>query len=1615
MNINYRDKSKPITAEDLIRRYNLDGLAKDRKAIQTNKNGLDKTDTLLNEFVESTMKNFQELQDQVDGNITTWFFNGVPTNENQPANEWTTDEEKINHLGDLYYDQDTGYAYRWAMINNEYIWSKIVDADVVEALALANAAQDTADSKRRVFVEEPIPPYDVGDIWIKDDKDLYRCRSTRTSGNFANVDWILATDYSNDDYAKNVEAVLNQFKNDVQTNYVTEVKLETTVDSINANVKSNTEEIKNITQTTNEKEGTNAIYIEDAMGTNAIEYNIKGKSEQETSVQGKNILALSEKTLYFNKFNFSYSLDGYNKITINGTPTANWQSITFKVYPKETGNYIFYYKLGSKSNNITRALISINKYSADRTRLKYKDCYISEVGNTISDYFIVDELGDEYSYEISIYLAANTSDFVQGEASYITYEDLYFGKASDFTGYEPFIPDSPSPDYPSEIKTVKGIRNLFDKDNANILKAYLNSGKLVADENTYLAYIPCEHNTTYTIQKIVSSRFVIYGTIEKPIIGVSGVVYGDTIGDKIVVKTNGTTNYLMIMYYKPNIDTLTEEQIRSSIMVEEGLIAHGYVPYGSWLKTNITNENLFDGLFSQGAINPNNGELSPDKQTWAITTTNLIKVKPNTTYRFFCKSEKQTLIDRIATFDKNKKFISRSNSLNTNIIETDSDTYFIRFNIYYANGITPDDVGEPLFKEGTEETEYKSHQKQEVLIDMNKPNLFNEKTLIQGIINNASITSRVVSLMHKVSKGYTFTAINKNTSKYAFSIGFTSSNVQSGNTFINETGWITDSIKSVSANNEGYMFIQIKKIDDSVLIPSEVVDTDFILYEGYEPYYELASVNEEDNLEVVNGLLTKRIGKVVLDGSEGWVVQTGADDYSRFSLANYIPAYKSNKAMNNKLTQRIEQSHGSYEYLWLQPNVNVVYIQLETSRLTTNDVAGFKSWLSENPVTVYYVLAEEETIQLTPTNVPLFEGVNNIKLIEDVETHTSINYFRNTPLSTTYVNKAEMEAQINVTANEIESKVTVVEEDIKDLNELTKTLATKSELNSSITQTEQLIETKVSAITDTITDLTKKSSGNNILHITNGLKNSIQSLIITPNENLENISTLIIDKSTSITSEAKRYPFNINSFGKTSEASDYIKYEDNKLKLYKNVQTRRNIKVGDNLSGRKIICEFPNDLYSEIKTYSGEEFGKDFIIIGNYCIGTYSEPSREWYNVNYLTNSDLSNFLYNYEYGTVMTNDYSVNLPDYYGRVTEIDANNPAYKYIFIEVEENLDEPIVTELTNFIDNIFDGDSYIYLLNKPNVHYECSFVELNDMTKSFATREEVAVLEIQSNEIKSEVSQKVNGNEIISTINQSPEQITLKSNRLVIESDNFGLNKDGKITSTAGEIAGFTIDRTDGFTYKIYAPYDYNNDDLQRIMDIYFGKIAPTQNDYERLDINNDGVIDLFDAIIIQWYVEYGITYSSPGEFSIQIPKENKLVTAKTGYFDGYGNLVSGFDYNSVISENGYFKKEVSCETLTQTSLESRKKNFEKLDDALSIIENTDIYKYNMKSEDDNTKKHIGFVIGDKYNYSKEITSKNNDGVDTYSMVSVCFKAIKEQQEIINNLKSRIEVLENEKH
>ena len=185
---------------------------------------------LTEEQVNNLIKNshvIADLQNQVDGAIETWFYDGVPTLENAPAISWKTDKDKEIHLGDLYYDNKTGKAYRFAKDSNTYKWTIITDTDIAKALSDARMAQETADGKMKVFSVQPTTPYQVGDIWVNatypSDGSTYknevlRCQTNKAAGSqFAIGDWIKASKYTDDTVANAAKKAAEDAQKAAQT------------------------------------------------------------------------------------------------------------------------------------------------------------------------------------------------------------------------------------------------------------------------------------------------------------------------------------------------------------------------------------------------------------------------------------------------------------------------------------------------------------------------------------------------------------------------------------------------------------------------------------------------------------------------------------------------------------------------------------------------------------------------------------------------------------------------------------------------------------------------------------------------------------------------------------------------------------------------------------------------------------------------------------------------------------------------------------------------------------------------------------------------------------------------------------------------------------------------------------------------------------------------------------------------------------------------------------------------------------------------------------------------------------------------------------------------------
>lgn len=338
--IDKRDLNRLRTPEDLERKYDLKSILNLKENYELQKNGLNKVENELNNFVIATGKNLKELQDQVDGNITTWFYSGVPTASNEPASTWITDTEKNNHLGDLYYDKDTGYAYRYSLDNATYYWIKITDNDVTKALAIANSAKDTADSKRRVFVVQPTTPYDVGDLWIKDE-ELYRCQTTKASSEtFEENDWIIATKYTDDTKANQVGENLT-----ILSGTVAEIRDD--VDSLSSTM-------TNTTELVNEQgEKIGDLQVQQSQVTQTVnDFDISIKNVQKSLETANGTIQTLEGTI--TEMNFNFSTKGLKIGTSADGNNSLYDNKGIRVYNYEKLNAIF----NNKGSGIDKLIVT---------------------------------------------------------------------------------------------------------------------------------------------------------------------------------------------------------------------------------------------------------------------------------------------------------------------------------------------------------------------------------------------------------------------------------------------------------------------------------------------------------------------------------------------------------------------------------------------------------------------------------------------------------------------------------------------------------------------------------------------------------------------------------------------------------------------------------------------------------------------------------------------------------------------------------------------------------------------------------------------------------------------------------------------------------------------------------------------------------------------------------------------------------------------------------------------------------------------------------------------------------------------------------------------------------
>ena len=812
--------------------------------------------------------------------------------------------------------------------------------------------------------------------------------------------------------------------------------LEISIDGIRSDVKTVEEEIT-VTQKTT---GENNLHIDNVLESDALEYFIEGKSEQETSVQGKNYFTgnkISNGTGLGITYNFDNSI-----IKLNGTSTASATIMDgFTKITLPAGTYTYY--LGLKSGSFTLNGKDLAIY------LRSSDAFITgsaaTSGNTLGDIKSTGSTKKTFSIteEKDLYIRM----FVNGAGLVCEDLELYLQieQGSSYTGFEQFIPNSPSPDYPSEIKTINGIENLFDKDDVFLNKQW-NGNSLVESEVA---------NASPKIPVIGGKKY-------KRNVGYNANTFIKNDGSYVDIQ--GATNTIVApensKYWMFNIP---KEVDLNTVIAVQGDTISDYVPYGRWAKVKIVGKNILNyGSSKSGTTNGITYEYDSETGIWTFNGTATAR-----TEFYFMKYPVSTTANK--TYTLTNYYISGSTSADgmvylqdgnnswkgyscplRNMVCSTQATYNIDLTMtlqlirFETETVLTNYKIKTQMEEGTA-TEYEEYKEKEALIDLNKPNLFNKDNaeVGNGLIGNdgnfvSSTTNKCIVNYIPITENTIYTLIYNGLYRVIF--------YDENKTLIKANANVSSPYIFTTPANTKFI-----RISGDLNINLDGIK----IYEGYTEHYELCSNNNiKDELNIIDGqvVINKKIDKVVLKSSDSSLLENSSTKgLFQITLSN-VSIDLSNVRAKSTYFKGINGSSitSSDNSVCTYSGNRIMFTYKEFA----NNITGLKTWLDENNPEVYYELATPETIELENCNIPLFEGVNHITLVEDVETNTSIKYLRDIPMSREYttnqeLNKAKTElySTIEQTAGEINLEVgkKVNEEDYTGANILLKINEDESE------------------------------------------------------------------------------------------------------------------------------------------------------------------------------------------------------------------------------------------------------------------------------------------------------------------------------------------------------------------------------------------------------------------------------------------------------------------------------------------------------------------------------------------------------------------------------------------
>lgn len=116
---------------------------------------------------------------------------------------------------------------------------------------------------------------------------------------------------------------------------------------------------------------------------------------------------------------------------------------------------------------------------------------------------------------------------------------------------------------------------------------------------------------------------------------------------------------------------------------------------------------------------------------------------------------------------------------------------------------------------------------------------------------------------------------------------------------------------------------------------------------------------------------------------------------------------------------------------------------------------------------------------------------------------------------------------------------------------------------------------------------------------------------------------------------------------------------------------------------------------------------------------------------------------------------------------------------------EVLEKPVTYNLGEMLVPTFETNTYITMKYWTNLNYECTYIEKNEFTSSFTTKNETNAIISITDEINLKVENKCEKDDVVNQLNISKDLIEIKGNRFVLDADNVKIDKFGNIILSNG--------------------------------------------------------------------------------------------------------------------------------------------------------------------------------------------------------------------------------------